>query len=113
MNSFILSNVIYYLLVWHLCSCKSSQKTEKIQLRCLRIITIISLATKFKTHEVTTWLTTFTIHILLNISRSKDNQTMKLGQFIEYNKGNIFLQKYAQNEMGSLVPDLFLFFEKT
>ena len=38
---------------------------------------------------------------------------MKLGQFIEYNKGNIFFQKYAQNEMGSLVPDLFLFFEKT
>ena len=25
-------------LVWHFCSCKSSQKTEKIKLRCLRII---------------------------------------------------------------------------
>ena len=25
-------------LVWHFCSCKSSQKIEKMQLRCLRII---------------------------------------------------------------------------
>ena len=29
------------------------------------------------------------IHILLNISRSKGNQTMKFGQFIEYNVRNI------------------------
>ena len=33
------------------------------------------------------------IHILLNISQSKGNQTMKFGQLIEYNKRNIFLQK--------------------
>ena len=31
------------------------------------------------------------IHILPNISQSKDNQTMKFGQLIEYNKRNIFL----------------------
>ena len=30
-----------------------------------------------------------TIHILLNISRIKDNQTMKFGQLIEYPKRNI------------------------
>ena len=35
---------------------------------------------------------TIEIHILTNISRSKGNQTMKLGQLIEYNKKNIFLQ---------------------
>ena len=35
----------------------------------------------------------FTIHILPNISRSKGNQTMELGQLLEYNIGNIFLQK--------------------
>ena len=29
------------------------------------------------------------IHILLNISRSKGNQTMKFGQLIEYNVRNI------------------------
>ena len=33
------------------------------------------------------------MHILTNISRSKGNQTMKLGQLIEYNKRNIYLQK--------------------
>ena len=38
-------------------------------------------------------LLTIAIHILPNISESKRNQTMKLGQLIEYNKRNIFLQK--------------------
>ena len=39
---------------------------------------------------------TIVIHILLNISQSKDNQTMKFGQLIEYNKRNIFLQKVCR-----------------
>ena len=34
-----------------------------------------------------------TIHILLNISRSKVNQMMKFGQLIEYPVRNSFLQK--------------------
>ena len=33
------------------------------------------------------------IQILFNISRSKDNQAMKLGQLMEYNIRNIFLEK--------------------
>ena len=33
------------------------------------------------------------IHVLLNISRSKDNQTMRFGQLIQYNIRNIFLKK--------------------
>ena len=37
-NSFIFSNFNYWQLVWHFCSYKSSQKIEKIQLRCRRII---------------------------------------------------------------------------
>ena len=37
-NGFIFSNFDYCPLVWHFCSCKSSQKIEKIQLRYLRII---------------------------------------------------------------------------
>ena len=37
-NSFIFSNFNYCPLVWHFCSCKPSQKIEKIQLRCLRTI---------------------------------------------------------------------------
>ena len=36
---------------------------------------------------------------------------MKHGQLIEYNKRNIYLKNYAENEKGRLVPDLFLFFE--
>ena len=35
---------------------------------------------------------TSAIHILHDISQSKGNQTMKLGELIEYNKRNIFLQ---------------------
>ena len=41
-------------------------------------------------------LQTFTINILPNISRSKENQTMKLSQVIERNKRNIFLQKSSR-----------------
>ena len=33
------------------------------------------------------------IYILPNISRSKSNQKMKLGQLIEYSKRNIFVQE--------------------
>ena len=38
-----------------------------------------------------------TIHILLNILQSKDNQTVKFGQLIEYKKINIFIQKLCGN----------------
>ena len=33
------------------------------------------------------------MHTLPNISRSKNNQTMKFGQCIEHNMTNIFLEK--------------------
>ena len=36
---------------------------------------------------------TIAIHILPNISRIKTNQTMKIGQLIEYNMRKIFLEK--------------------
>ena len=41
-------------------------------------------------------LQTIAIHILPNISQSKDNQIMKFGQLIEYDKRNIFLQKLCR-----------------
>ena len=34
-----------------------------------------------------------TMYILLNISQTEGNQTMKFGQLIEYNRGNIYVQK--------------------
>ena len=41
-------------------------------------------------------LQTIAIHILPNIFQSKGNQTMKIGQLIEYNKRNIFSSKIMQ-----------------
>ena len=39
---------------------------------------------------------TIAIQILSNISRSKNNQTMKLDQLLDYKKRNIFLQKLSR-----------------
>ena len=40
---------------------------------------------------------TTVIHILPNISRSKDNQTIKFGQLMDCNMKNVFLEKsYAK-----------------
>ena len=50
-----------------------------------------------------------TIHTLPNISRSKTNQIMKLGQLIEHDMRNIFLEKsYTNNVVEKLVKDPFL-----
>ena len=49
-----------------------------------------------------------TIHILANTSRSRDNQAIKFGQLLEYNKSNIFLKNYTQNMVEKLVPDPFV-----
>ena len=43
-------------------------------------------------------------HILVNISKSKDNQTMKFGQWIEYNMRNIFLERSVTKCGGENVP---------
>ena len=40
------------------------------------------------------------INILPNISRSKDNQTMKSGQLIEYNMRNVVLEKLYSECVG-------------
>ena len=37
---------------------------------------------------------------------------MKLGQLKECNKKNNFFKNHAENETGTLVPDLVLFFKK-
>ena len=47
----------------------------------------------FKFYDVTAWLTNNCNDILPNISRSKRNQTMKFGQFLENNMRIIFLEK--------------------
>ena len=51
---------------------------------------------------------TVAMHIFPYISRSKENQTMKFGQLIEYNMWKTILEIiYTQNFMEKLVPDLF------
>ena len=45
--------------------------------------------------------------MLPNISRSKDNQTMKFGQLIECNMRNIFLEKSYTKCGGETSPRLF------
>ena len=57
----------------------------------------------FKIYDVTDWK-----HILLNISRSKGNQTIKFGQLKLYKES---FKSHGENETRRLVPDLFLFFK--
>ena len=47
---------------------------------------------------------TIAIYILPNISRTKDNQTMKFGQLIEYNMGNTFLKNSYTMYGGETIP---------
>ena len=44
------------------------------------------------------------IHILPNISRSKGNQAIKFGQLIEYNIGNISVEKSYTKCAGEAIP---------
>ena len=46
--------------------------------------------------------------MLPSILRSKENQTMKIGQLMEYNLRNILLKNDTQNVVEKLVPDPFL-----
>ena len=52
-----------------------------------------------------------TIHILPNILRSKENQTMKFSQLTEYIVRIVFFQNHAENEQDTLSQDFFLFLE--
>ena len=46
---------------------------------------------------------TTAIQIFPNISRSKGNQTMRFGQLIEYNIGNIFVEKSCTKCFGETI----------
>ena len=60
------------------------------------LIRKIRLISKFMTSQL--GKQTIAIDILHNISRSKDYRAIKLGQLIEYNKRNIFLQKQKMRQ---------------
>ena len=50
---------------------------------------------------------TIAIHVLINTSRSKGNQTTTFGQLLEYNMRNIFLEKSYTKCAGETIPRLF------
>ena len=49
----------------------------------------------------------FAIHILLYISRNKDNQAVKFGQLKEYNMSKIFLEKSYPKRCAETSPKPF------
>ena len=78
---------------------KSSFRSQDIQVFALtflvmyksRLIRKIMLILKVMTSQTDSQ--TIPVYILLNISRSKGKQTMKLDQLIEYTMRNIFVEK--------------------
>ena len=52
----------------------------------------------FKFYDVMVWLTTITIQVLPNTSRSKGNHTMQFGYVIGYKKRILFLKDNAKND---------------
>ena len=46
-----------------------------------------------------------------DIQQNKGNQTLKSGQVIEHDNGNVFLKNNAENDAGRLALDLNLFFK--
>ena len=66
------------------------------------LIRKIRLVLKFMTSQP--GQQTIAMHILPNTSRSKGNQTVKFGQFIEYNLSNIFVEKSYTKCAGETIP---------
>ena len=50
---------------------------------------------------------TIAMSILSYISRTKDNQTVKFGQSIEYNMRKIFLEQSYSKSCGEISPKVF------
>ena len=69
------------------------------------LIRKLRLTSKFATSQ--TGKQTITIHILLNISRSKCNQTMNFGQLMEYRMRSNFLEKAYAKHGGETIPITF------
>ena len=84
---FFISSLKLFVFLRYLNSCSDLLVTQKNGL-----IRKPRLTSKFGTLQP--GKQTITIHILPNISRSKDNKTMRLSQLIEYNMRNIFFLKF-------------------
>ena len=62
----------------------------------------------YKIYDIITWLTNNHIHILLNISRSKGNQTMNLVTLQNITTKTFFFKNHAENKARRLVRVLFV-----
>ena len=72
-------------------------------------VTFFPTLNKFTLHYIKKpWKQTTAAHILPNTSRSKGNQTMKVGQLIEYTMGNIFLEKLYTKYGEEIIPRYFI-----
>ena len=80
-SSFRSQDILHFVTTFW--SCKKNGLIRKIR-----------LTLKFMTSQ--SGLQTIAMPMLPNISQSKDNQTMKFVQLIEYNKRKIFLQKLCR-----------------
>ena len=60
----------------------------------------------FKVNDITVW-ETITIHVLVNITKSKGNQTMKFGQLIKYSLRFFFLEESDAKCGGEAIPRSF------
>ena len=63
------------------------------------------MARRLKFHDVTAWLKNSRNTHIAQYSKSKGNQTMNVGQLIEYNMRNVFGKSYTKSdEEPSLSP---------
>ena len=74
------------------------------------LTTKMLLTSKFMTSQA--GQQTIAIHILPNISRSKDNQTVNNGQLKEYNDRNTFIRKLCRKLGRKTKSRPLLFFRK-
>ena len=80
---YFISKALFVLKIFFFLTFWSCRKNDLIRNK--------RLVSNFMTSQ--TGYQTITIPILPNISRSKGDQTMKLGQLLDYNKRNIFIHK--------------------
>ena len=74
------------------------------------LIRKLRLSSKFMTSQL--GKQTIAIHILPNISQSKDKKTMRHKDIKNITWEKFSFKNHAENEAGRLVSDIFLFFEK-
>ena len=107
-DSHLPKNILFVFVLFYLNFCLNFLVTQKKR-----------LDQKDKTSFIiydTTWSQpgkkTIAIHIFSNISQSKDNQILKFGQLIKYNKRNIFLRHSYRNLGRKTSSKHFLFFKE-